>query len=215
MFRRPPDRKRKKYAHVNYENAPTCTNHFFFSLFFFAPLASYITSTVWIYTESQLSEYIHLFIKLPQQHRQISTKIRPRYPQISPVLRRKEYVCMEWWRPQSVILSVIILIIKAYHQVKKKKSRNKYIYNNVITLKCRLVVVSAAGLRRPACWRWSWPLWGWAWRRRSRWSCCCWPPECGPPDPAGSSGSPHSGWSRGGRSGCCERAKRRTEGNKV
>lgn len=123
MFRRPPDRKRKKYAHVNYENAPTCTNHFFFSLFFFAPLASYITSTVWIYTESQLSEYIHLFIKLPQQHRQISTKIQPRYPQISPVLRRKEYVCMEWWRPQSVILSVIILIIKAYHQVKKKKKK--------------------------------------------------------------------------------------------
>ncbi len=34
----------------------------------------YITSTVEFYTESRLSGYIHFIVKLPQQHRQISTK---------------------------------------------------------------------------------------------------------------------------------------------
>lgn len=158
----------------------------------------------WIYTESPLSEYIHLTVKLPEQHWQISTKIHLT-ARISRVLQ--EGICKSDERPQSAVLSVIIFNIKAHHQV--KKTGNKYIYNNMITLKCSLV--GSMWVRRPACWRWSWPLWGWAWRQRSRWSCCCWPPGCGPPDPAGNSGSPHSGWSRGARSGCFERATRSAE----
>lgn len=62
------------------------------------------------------------------------------------------------------------------------------------------------GFRHPAYLRWSWPLWGWAWRRRSHWSCCCWPLGCAPPGHAGSSGLLHIGWSHAARWGCCETA---------
>lgn len=186
---------------VDYEDAPTSPTSLKLCTAWFRILHR-------LFEFTQNHDFRNTFIlsqKLPQQHRHKSTKKNPpRCPEPADYLQ------------EGVTKTTICNIISTYShyqstssgQKKKKKERNKYIYNNMITLKVWARGVPAGGTTRPAYWRWSWPLWGWAWRRRSRWSCCCWPPGCGPPGPAGNSGSPRSGWSRGARSGCCERAAR-------
>lgn len=184
-------KKRKKYMQTLFQ-----TLHHVFCIYI----------NCWIYTESRLSEYIHLIIKLPEWHGQISTKQFRSLPELAESSRR-EYV----WSDEDhdphhhhqLLFSLWKHIISPKTRRRRRRRRNKYIYNNLLTLKCSFVLFL---VRRPACWRWSWALWGWAWRRRFRWSCCCSPPGCGPPGPAGNSGWPHSGWSRGARWGCFGRA---------
>lgn len=83
-------------------------------------LASLYYTNCWIYKESQLPEYIHLICKITTATLNKSLQKRKIHftapHQSSPSGERTR---MEWWRSQSAI-SVIDLIIKAHHQVKKK-----------------------------------------------------------------------------------------------
>lgn len=89
----------------------------------FAPLASYITSTLECTQKHKFWNTFNFFfplscfVKLSQQHRQLSTKTNLT-AQIRQVFWQGN--CTEWWRTRSVILSAIILIIDASHQAKKK-----------------------------------------------------------------------------------------------
>lgn len=106
-------------CNMEYENAPLCKLPQF--RLCTTCFVYYINS--WMYTESQILEYIQLFftlscfVKLSQQHRQLSTKTNLT-AQIRQVFWQGN--CTEWWRTRSVILSAIILIIDASHQAKKK-----------------------------------------------------------------------------------------------